>query len=90
MLEKRGTIQENILEVLRCENGLIRYIISLQVPLEDMGLKNESHTLLTFYSLCSALRVVNGHQTTYRECIYSVLKIMLALQGEKTSLGSLF
>nr|XP_034325530.1 uncharacterized protein LOC109617696 [Crassostrea gigas] len=86
MIEKRRTVQENLLEVLRCENTLIHHIIRAHVSFEDMRLKKESHTLRTFYSLCSALRVVNGHQTSYRECMNCVLKIMLAIQGEENQL----
>lgn len=58
----------------------------MHTPLEIMVLQNESNMLLTFYSLCLTLRVVNGHQTTYREYMNSVLKIMLALQGEENQL----
>ncbi|XP_052702548.1 uncharacterized protein LOC128179091 [Crassostrea angulata] len=86
MVEKRRSIQENILVVLRCENALINYLISLHVPLEMMRLNNEPRKLRTFYSLCLALIVVNGHQTTYRECMNSVLKIMVALQSEENQL----
>lgn len=51
-----------------------------------MGLQNESHMLRTFYSLCLTLRVVNSHQNTYRECMNSVLKIIVALQDEENQL----
>lgn len=48
-----------------------------------MELQHESHALREFYSSCLALNLVKGYQTTYRECIHSVLKIMLAFQVEK-------
>lgn len=48
-----------------------------------MILRNATHEVPTFHSLCSALTVVNGHQTPYHECIHSVLRIMNALQFEK-------
>uniref|UniRef100_A0A8W8I376 Mab-21-like HhH/H2TH-like domain-containing protein n=2 Tax=Magallana gigas TaxID=29159 RepID=A0A8W8I376_MAGGI len=86
MAEKRRIIQENLLDVLQCENALMYCIICIQVPSEKNELQNESRKVRTFYSLCLALRVVNGHQTTYRECINSVLKIMVALQGEEDQL----
>nr|XP_034326962.1 uncharacterized protein LOC109620908 isoform X2 [Crassostrea gigas] len=86
MFEKRCTIQENLLEVLRCENALLYYIIGFYIPFDKEGLHNESYMLRTFYSLCSILGVVNGHRTSYRECMHSVIKIMLALQGEKNQL----
>uniref|UniRef100_A0A8W8I381 Uncharacterized protein n=1 Tax=Magallana gigas TaxID=29159 RepID=A0A8W8I381_MAGGI len=80
------TIIRNLLEVHRCENALIYYIVDLYIPLEIIGLQNGSHMLRTFYSLCFALRVVNGHRTTYRECMNSVLKIMVAIQDEENQL----
>nr|XP_034326957.1 uncharacterized protein LOC117689513 [Crassostrea gigas] len=86
MVEKRRTIQQNLLEVVRCENALIYFIVGIQTPSEIMELENESHMLRTLYSLCLALQVVNGHQTSYRECMNSVLKIMVALHGEENQL----
>uniref|UniRef100_A0A8W8I4C1 Mab-21-like HhH/H2TH-like domain-containing protein n=1 Tax=Magallana gigas TaxID=29159 RepID=A0A8W8I4C1_MAGGI len=86
LVEKRCTIIRNLLEVHRCENALIYYIVDLYIPLEIIGLQNGSHMLRTFYSLCFALRVVNGHRTTYRECMNSVLKIMVAIQDEENQL----
>lgn len=45
--------------------------------------KRNSNELRTFHSLCSALTVVNGHHTTYHECIHSILRIMSVFQFEK-------
>lgn len=62
------------------------FIVWPYITVEKVALLNESNELRTFYSLCSALYVVNGYLTTYRECKHSVLKIMHALQHEKNQL----
>lgn len=86
IVEKRCIIQNILLDVLRYENALIYYIACIHTPLEIMGLQTESHMVRTFYSLCLILRVVNGHQTTYCNCMNIVIKIMVALQDEENQL----
>lgn len=61
-------------------------MVNEHILIEMIGLQNESHLQRTFYSLCLSLRVVNGYQTSYRECMHSVLKVMVALQGEEDQL----
>lgn len=69
--------------MLLYENAYICFTVSLVIPINAIILRNESHELRTFDSLCLALTVVNGHHTTYHECIRSILRIMNALQFEK-------
>lgn len=85
IVEKRTKIQETLLEVF-CHFSFFCFIVWPYITVEKVALLNESNELRTFYSLCSALYVVNGYLTTYRECKHSVLKIMHALQHEKNQL----
>lgn len=82
-IEKKCQIQKKLYEVLLYENAYICFTVSLVIPINAIILRNESHELRTFDSLCLALTVVNGHHATYHECIRSILRIMNALQFEK-------
>lgn len=86
IVEKRTKIQETLLEVFCHFSFFFCFIVWPYITVEKVALLNESNELRTFYSLCSALYVVNGYLTTYRECKHSVLKIMHALQHEKNQL----
>lgn len=81
--EKKCQIQKKLYEVLLYENAYICFTVSLVIPINAIILRSESHEVRTFDSLCLALTVVNGHHTTYHECIHSILRIMNALQFEK-------
>lgn len=69
-----------------CENSLYSFTVCIYIHRDKLILQSESHELRIFYSLCSALNVVRGYQTTYRECVHSILKIIYALQLEDDKL----
>lgn len=83
IVQKRRKIQQHLFKVYRCKKSSLGCALCLHFPDYIMELQYESHALTEFHSLCLALNLVKGYQTTYRECIHSVLKIMLAFQVEK-------
>lgn len=82
-IENRFRLQEELLQLINCENNSICFIVCLSIPFAVLEVQYESCALRTFYSLCSALDLVKGYQTTYRGCITSILKIMHVLQIEE-------
>lgn len=82
IVQKRSKIQQCIHKVFLCKKTFLSCVLYIHYPADVMELQYKSHSLREFYSLCLALNLVKGYQTTYRQCIHSVLKIMLALQVE--------
>lgn len=87
VIQRRCKIQHNLCEVYFCKNSYFTFTLSLYFPINITELEFESYALRKFCSLCLALNLVKGYQTTYRECIHSVLNIMhlLALQDEENN-----
>lgn len=79
IIEKKCKVLKRLLEMFLCENSLCSFTVCFYIHKDKLILLSESHKLRIFYSLCSALNVVRGYQTTYRECVHSILKIIHAL-----------
>lgn len=73
-----------------CENLYITYTVKFALcqyfPINVTELQFESCAHRKCYALSSALNLFKSYHTAYLECINTVLKIMLALQCEKSLL----
>jgi hypothetical protein len=80
--EKKCQVQKKLLQILRsgaCDVLAMTESLYITNPL----LLPKSTKLRTFLTFSSSLQHVKGHQTTYHECMHSILKVMHIVVNEK-------
>ncbi|XP_061173568.1 uncharacterized protein LOC133182737 [Saccostrea echinata] len=86
-MEKRHRIEERLLKVLKYKPlDLVCMIKPLSMGNILSLVPNASRKFKKLMTLSRVLITVKGHQTTYHECMLSILNIINALQNEKSDI----
>lgn len=91
LLARKGKIEKKILHVLQSGAPYLWSII-IQLGFRDSGMLGLQGTcmlhgkLKRFITLSGSLKNMKGHQTTYHQCMFSILKLMNLLQNENNDI----